>query len=147
MNIECIIRRKGGSIITLSEKTYHFVPQEDGRHIAEVTDENHVERFLRVPEAYRIARAPGSSPTETQTPRVRKAPKQEHPALEEKQTLKGSVTQHDAFEIQGVSYAHKDYEAQERSALFAQYQQRFGKLPPVNMKTETIKAKLAKPNE
>jgi hypothetical protein len=59
MKIECILKRKGGSHIEMPGKKYYFEPQEDGRHIAEVEVDDHIERFLAIPEAYRIARAPG----------------------------------------------------------------------------------------
>lgn len=56
MKIECILQRKGGTVVEMPGKTYHFAPQDDGRHIADVGIETHVERFLAIPEAYRLPR-------------------------------------------------------------------------------------------
>lgn len=56
MKLECILIREGGTFVNLGEATYHFAPQEDGRHVAEVNNEAHIERLLQIPEAYRIYR-------------------------------------------------------------------------------------------
>lgn len=56
MKIECTLHRKGGTVVELPGKTYHFAPQDDGKHVAEVTNEAHIERFLAIPEAYRLLR-------------------------------------------------------------------------------------------
>lgn len=66
MNIECILRRKGGTVVEMPGKTYHFAPtQDDERHIADVNIDAHVERFLSIREAYRIARTPGAEAVES----------------------------------------------------------------------------------
>ncbi|CAB3972336.1 MULTISPECIES: hypothetical protein [Burkholderia] len=61
MNIECILHRKGGTVVEMPGKTYHFAPtQDDERHIAAVEVDGHIERFLSIREAYRIARSLGA---------------------------------------------------------------------------------------
>lgn len=52
MKIECILKRQGGTVVELGGKTYHFKPQEDGAHVAEVADEDHADTLLAVSEAY-----------------------------------------------------------------------------------------------
>jgi hypothetical protein len=54
MKIESILRRPGGTKVTLDETEYHFKPGPDGREIAEVADEAHIKLFLAVPEGYRV---------------------------------------------------------------------------------------------
>jgi hypothetical protein len=55
MKIECTIKRHGGTKVTIGDTEYHFAPCEnDERHIAEVGDEGHVEKFLAVPESFRV---------------------------------------------------------------------------------------------
>jgi len=49
MKIKSRIKREGGSLITIGDERYHFTPDELGRHIAEVTDPEHIERFLSIP--------------------------------------------------------------------------------------------------
>jgi len=51
--VQCLLERKGGSIIDLFGKSYHFKPNELGHHIAEVSDEKAYKRFVKeIPEAY-----------------------------------------------------------------------------------------------
>lgn len=52
MKIECILKRQGGTVVELSGKTYHFKPQADGAHVAEVADDEHIDKLLAVSEAY-----------------------------------------------------------------------------------------------
>ena len=54
MKIKCILLRQGGTHVELRGTNYHFAPQADGQHVAEVTDEAHIARFLSIPEAYRV---------------------------------------------------------------------------------------------
>lgn len=56
MKIECILKRNGGTIAEIEGVEYHFAEQADGAHVADVESTEHVERFLAIPEAYRIAR-------------------------------------------------------------------------------------------
>lgn len=56
MLIECIIKRKDGTQVTLDEVNYHFKPSAaDQRHLAEVMIQAHAERFLAITEGYRDA--------------------------------------------------------------------------------------------
>lgn len=57
MKIECKLKRDGGSKIDLDNTEYHFAPGADGAHVAEVEDDEHVARFLAIPEGYRIYKA------------------------------------------------------------------------------------------
>lgn len=53
MKIECLRHREGGTKIELDDTTYHFAPQPDGRHVAEVTKTSHIKILLGI-EAYAI---------------------------------------------------------------------------------------------
>lgn len=53
--IESILQRKGGTKVTLDATTYHFVPDDAGRHVAAVSDESHIARFLQIREGFKIA--------------------------------------------------------------------------------------------
>lgn len=58
MLIESIIRRPKGTHVDLGDGvTYSFLPDEAGRHVAEVDDDEHIAAFLRISEGYRLARA------------------------------------------------------------------------------------------
>lgn len=53
--IESIIRRPNGTRVTLGSTNYHFKPDAAERHVAEVSEPAHVDRFLAIPEGYRAA--------------------------------------------------------------------------------------------
>lgn len=52
--IESIIKRKGGSVIPMGGMTYHFQPDDNDRHVATVTDADHIARFLQIAEGFRL---------------------------------------------------------------------------------------------
>lgn len=54
MKIECILKREGGSVVDLGGIEYHFEPLADGAHVADVTDEAHIDRFLSISEGYKV---------------------------------------------------------------------------------------------
>jgi hypothetical protein len=69
MKIECLIRRKNGSVVDMGDAMeYHFQPNDLGAHVADVDDETHVATLLAHPEGYRLyngespAAAPKSAP-------------------------------------------------------------------------------------
>jgi len=53
MLIESIIKREGGTHVTLGENAYHFQPREDGRHVADVQDDEDADTLLAITEGYR----------------------------------------------------------------------------------------------
>lgn len=61
MHIESKIQRKGGTHVDMGTAQYHFAPQDDGAHVAEVLDEAHQDRFLSISEGFRLYR-PGQAP-------------------------------------------------------------------------------------
>lgn len=62
MQIECKLQRTGGTAVKLGTTNYHFTPLTDGAHVAEVTIEEHIARFLSIPEGYRLYSADGVAP-------------------------------------------------------------------------------------
>lgn len=58
MKIECTIKRPGGTKADIGGTEYHFKPVDDSplaAHVAEVTNERHIARFLEISESYRPA--------------------------------------------------------------------------------------------
>lgn len=55
MLIESIIRRPKGTKIDLGRYSYHFLPDEQGRHVAEVDNETDVANLLAIKEGFRPA--------------------------------------------------------------------------------------------
>lgn len=54
MKIESIIRRKKGTTVTMQGESYHFTPDSEGRHVADVNKKAHLAKFLAIPEGYRL---------------------------------------------------------------------------------------------
>jgi len=54
MLIESRIRRAKGTRVTLDGTEYHFTPNKDGVHVADVSNADHIDRFLAVPEGFRV---------------------------------------------------------------------------------------------
>lgn len=52
MLIECKLRRDGGTKVTIDGTLYDFRPNEDGKHICDVSNKRHIVRFLSIDEAY-----------------------------------------------------------------------------------------------
>jgi hypothetical protein len=56
MIIECVLRREAPIIVPMGNEIYHFEPDANGRRVAEVYIESHVECFLAVSHLYREAK-------------------------------------------------------------------------------------------
>lgn len=100
MRIECILQRKGGTVVEMPGKTYHFAPQEDGKHVADVEIEAHIERFLAIPEAYRLLRTSTADLPATFAPKTEDAPVLPSEHVE----LLGSSQHPATFDIEGKTY-------------------------------------------
>ena len=121
MLIECKIKREGGTRFGISnggfrnplkENIYHFVPLDDGAHVAEVTDEVHIARLLDMPEGYRVYSGSGK---------------------------KISDAGDEATANQATNPANEN---DELAALRAAYKEKFGKAAHPSAKAETLRAKL-----
>lgn len=100
MKLECILQRKGGTVVEMPGKTYHFAPQDDGKHVADVTIETHIERFLAIPEAYRLLRTVTADLPATFAPKNEDAPV----LPSENVVLLGSSEHPATFDIEGKTY-------------------------------------------
>lgn len=167
MQIECKLQRDGGTKVDMGTTLYHFAPLPDGAHVAEVTIEQHIDRFLSISEAYRLYRAD-------------RAPEAEAPIV-----LLGSSEFPASFDINGKTVLLTDVIEQARAAvhlapevwnaqpeearadmidaeldkikaaaplvaddtlraeLVEQFKAKFGKAPHHNAGVESIRAKLA----
>lgn len=110
MDIECKLKRAGGTKVTLDKTEYHFAPQADEAHVAHVANEAHADLLLAIPEGYRVyrgAHVASAGPTiEQQVERVlasapAAAPVDEAPAAE---VLIGSSVHPATFNIHGTTY-------------------------------------------
>jgi hypothetical protein len=62
MIIESLIKREGGTEVIIGDDKYLFEPNEDGAHVSEVDNKEHIERFLSITEGF----AEYSSVTQTE---------------------------------------------------------------------------------
>ena len=53
MNIECLLKRPGGTRIALGGTAYHFKPDDLDRHVASVENPDHSKLLLGITEGYR----------------------------------------------------------------------------------------------
>lgn len=100
MDIECILRRDGGTRAEIGGKHYHFAPLEDGAHVAAVENPDHVDRFLSISEAYRVYRGAlktASGPSDG-------LPEVKSPVAQVSALLAGSQELPPQFEIGGQTY-------------------------------------------
>lgn len=95
MKIECILKRAGGTKAEIGGIEYHFAPQDDGSHVADVENEAHQDRFLSINEAYRLYR-----------PKAKDAPSK--PAKAQEPGLIGSDVHPDTFDINGKAVSLGD---------------------------------------
>jgi hypothetical protein len=121
MKIQCILKRTGGSHIELGGTNYHFAPQEDGRHIAEVTDEAHISRFLSIPEAYRVVADAPVAPALAAAPIPAPTTAILNPGVTDP-ALQGNPLESDDGEP-------VTDQSELRKLLASQYKERFGRLP------------------
>lgn len=104
MKIESIIKRDPPTSITLGDTAYQFEPDSEGRHVCEVTDQQHLARLLSIPEGYRLvldgphqpAQQPPQQPT-IQTTQPTMQPTDDDDGEEDEDELKGSAVH--PFEI------------------------------------------------
>lgn len=52
MKIVCKLQRPDGTKVEFGKTVYHFKADKNGEHVCEVTDKNHIQLLLNVPEAY-----------------------------------------------------------------------------------------------
>lgn len=123
-NVECILIREGGTRDVMGGIEYHFAPQADGAHVCGIANPDHVDRYLSIPEAYRLYRGeaqPVAAPivplTVSVPAPVEAAPA---PAIAEPApapVAPASTTHPDSFDIGGVTYTLTDISARARDGL------------------------------
>jgi hypothetical protein len=123
MKIECKLKRAGGTVAELEGVEYHFAPQDDGAHVVEIENVEHIERFLSIPSAYCIygvSRAPAGAGRRS--------------------GRRGSGKTRFDGDINGDGVVD---DKDERAALAAAFTEKFGKAPHHKLSIASLKAKLA----
>ena len=134
--IECLIHRKGGSVIELGADKYHFTPNGAGDHVCDVANTDHAAILLAIDTAYRpYVLAPSADAGTGKGDAV---------------DLTGSIIKADDTDdaddgegATGDGTKEKPLdEAAERDRLSALYQERFGKKPHHMMGVKRIREEL-----
>ncbi len=110
MDLECKLKRDGGTKVTIGNKEYHFQPRDDGAHVATVADEAHQDIFLGIPEAYGPYRGKAAAPkaVASQKPAITdpvEAAKNTGGAPGGVDILLGSGSHPASFDIHGKTYS------------------------------------------
>lgn len=104
MKIECKLIREGGTIVDIGGVEYHFEPLADGAHVAEVSNDDHADRFLAIPEGYKLYRGKLDPKGKTSAEPSAKTKK----AASSTEVLLGSSVHESSYEIGGKTYALGD---------------------------------------
>lgn len=54
MKVQCKLIREGGTKVDIDNIEYHFKPNAKSEHVAEVTNKEHLARFLSISEGYTL---------------------------------------------------------------------------------------------
>lgn len=134
MLIKCNIQRPKGTTVEFDGPSgprsivYQFLPDGDGDHVANVEDEDHIERLLAVPDrVYSLKRS------------AQKATQQATTTPAETPPVKPVEQVKDADGAAQVT----EPAATEKEALAAEYTALFGQAPHPASKIETLRAKIA----
>lgn len=132
--IESIIKRKAGTTLDFPTASYHFKPNNEGAHVAEVEDEAHIARLLSIPEGYRLYQGTAAKPAPTD-PTEPVAPPAAPEGTNAAQPAVVTAPDAPATSLEAAQAA-----LEEARAL---YIQAFGKKPHHTWGVEKIKAEIA----
>lgn len=111
--IESKLIREGGTHVDIGGTEYYFAPNDEGAHVCEVVNEDHADRFLSIPEGYRLYRAQAKAAVKIEAEAT--------PIIE-------PVT---------------DEPADERASLAIEYERLYGKAPHHKVKVEKLRELIA----
>jgi hypothetical protein len=136
--VESIIRRDGGTRVTLGKMAYHFKPMPDGAHVAVVDDPRHVSRFLSISEGYRVydpdlVDEPAPAPFVTPLP-----PAAEDESPVETDTIADDETNPPEDEAEPLP----SLDGMSRADLEATFLKEVGRKPNAKQKDETLVAQI-----
>lgn len=112
MKIESIIKRDPPTEVVLGDTTYKFQPDDQGRHVAEVTDKHHIARLLSIVEGFQLADGEQSLPngvvSELNKELEERTKQQATIQPVDENVLKGSTVHPATFDIKGEQVSIED---------------------------------------
>lgn len=112
MKIESIIKRDPPTEVVLGDTTYKFTPDDEGRHVAEVTDKHHIARLLSISEGFQLAdgdeKLSKSIKTELNKEVEERSQGQQTLQPVDENVLKGSTVHPATFDINGEQISIED---------------------------------------
>lgn len=112
MKIESIIKRDPPTEVVLGDTTYKFQPDDNGRHVAEVTDKHHIARLLSIVEGFQLADGEQSLPkgvvAELNKELEERTKQQATIQPVDENVLKGSTVHPATFDIKGEQVSIED---------------------------------------
>lgn len=123
--IESKLIREGGTRENIGGTDYHFAPNEAGDHVCEVKNEDHAERFLSIPEGYRLYRS-ASKVAPVEAPGI--------PASVYESVVMPTADPEPQDEAPAV---------EDRAALVARYTELYGKAPRANASIDKLRELIA----
>jgi len=112
MKIESIIKRDPPTEVVLGDTTYKFKPDDEGRHVAEVTDKHHIARLLSIVEGFQLAdgdeKLPKGVKTEIAKEVEERSQGQQTLQPVDENVLKGSAVHPATFDIKGEQISIED---------------------------------------
>lgn len=140
--IECKAKRPAGTIVEFDAPNaidgkilYHFKDDGFGRHVAPVSNEDHIARFLSIPEGFRLVTSAAHEPAEPVAPAAIVTPSALGGVI-----APGAVTEPAA--ATATAPEGHDADAQNLEALRAEYFDVTGTPARYNAKPETLKAQI-----
>lgn len=111
MKIESIIKRDPPTEVVLGDTTYKFKPDDQGKHVAEVTDKHHIARFLSIVEGFQLADGEQTLPKAVETElnkEIEDRTKLPVVTPVDENVLKGSTVHPATFDIKGEQFSIED---------------------------------------
>lgn len=112
MKIESIIKRDPPTEVVLGDTTYKFLSDDEGRHVAEVTDKHHIARLLSIVEGFQLAdsdeKLPKGVKAELEKEVEERTQSQQTLQPVDENVLKGSTVHPATFNIKGEQVSIED---------------------------------------
>lgn len=142
MLVECKLKRPGGSQVELGGVTYHFKDDGTGRHVAMVSNSDHLGRLLSITEGYKLAADQAAQPAAPTPAPVAPSAQAPAPAVVvvaqgagAVQTKQAAALVPDQEEPQGTPTLSEDMDIEQIRDI---YERELGRKPNPNWKAATL---------